>query len=135
MENMEKYQFITEDIKKVVSYIKMNTSKDDYIYVGVKNHDQFVTNYIAIYFLSNRNYTSRYHILNPGVQTTLKVQKEMVNEFKNRPPRLALLLTRFRTEPNLSSIDTKTDILDNYIASNFELKETYGFYEIWMKKL
>lgn len=130
-----KYSVISMDINKVVSYIKKNTSENEYIYVGVKNHDQFVTNYIVIYFLANRNYASRYHSLSPGVQTTLKVQNEMVSEFKKRPPRLIILSTRIRIEPNLSGIDTKVDVLDNYIAKNFELKESYGLFEIWMNKL
>ncbi len=126
---------VREDIRDAVAYIKKNTSKNDYIYVGVKNHDRFNWNEPIIYFLSERDCASRYHVLNPGFHTTSIVQEEMVNEFKNRPPRLALLLTRFQSEANLSSIDTKIDILDNYISSNYELKGTYGFYEIWMKKI
>jgi hypothetical protein len=129
-----KYWDIREDIRDTVAYIKKNTSKNDYIYVGVKNHDKFNFNEVLIYFLSERDCASRYHVLNTGFHTTAKVQEAMVNEFKNRPPMLALLLTRFRNEPNSSSIDTKVDILDNYISSHYELKETFGFYEIWMLK-
>lgn len=128
-----KYSVVQPDIKKVVSYIKKNTSRHDYIYVGVKNHDQFITNYIIIYFLADRNYASKYHILNPGVQTTLQTQQEMVNEFKIRPPRLIVLSTLVRIEANPSGIDTKVDLLDNFIADNFELKETYGIFEVWMQ--
>ena len=128
------YWDIREDIRDTVAYIKKNTSNNDYIYVGVKNHDKFNFNEVIIYFLSERDSASRYHVLNTGYHTTSEVQQGMVNEFKNRPPKLVLLLTRFRNEPNLSSIDTKVDILDNYISSNYELKETYGFYEIWMIK-
>lgn len=123
------------DVKKVALYIKKNTSKDDYIYVGVKNHDQFVFNDIIIYFFADRNYASRYHALNPGVQTTLKVQTKMINEFKKNSPRIIVLGTRTWNEPNPSSIDTRVDLLDNYISTNFELKKTFGVYEIWVKKL
>ncbi len=130
-----KYQYVSGDIKNVVSFINRNTSKDDYIYVGVKNHDKFVFNDILIYFLSERNYASRYHTLNPGVQTTRKVQNEMIAEFKRNRPRLVVLGSRTWNEPNLSGIDTNVDLLDNYISDNFELKKTYGPYEIWMNKL
>jgi len=129
-----KHLSVRSDIRDTVAYIKKNTSKDDYIYVGVKNHDKFNFNEPIIYFLSERDSASRYYVLNTGYHTTSKVQEEMVNEFKKRPPIFALLLTRFRSEANLSSIDTKVDILDNYISSNYELKETYGLYEIWMIK-
>ena len=130
-----KHLSVRSDIRDTVAYIKKNTSKDDYIYVGVKNHDKFNFNEPIIYFLSERDSASRYYVLETGFNTTSEVQEEMVNEFKNRPPRLVLLLTRFRKEPNSSRIDTKLDILDNYISSNYEYKETYGLYEIWMKKI
>lgn len=130
-----KYPFIPSDYKKVVSYIKDNTSRDDYIYVGVKNHDQLVFNDAIFYFLAERNYSTKYHELNPGHTTTLKIQKEMVGELQDKKPRIVVLATRYRTEPNPSSIDTKIDVLDNYIASNFELKETYGLFEIWIRKI
>jgi len=129
-----KYPFIDLDIKKVTSYIKKNTSKDDYIYVGVKNHDQLVFNDAIIYFLAERNCATKYHELDPGHTTTLKIQKEMVEELEDKKPRLVVLATRVRLEPNPSSIDTKVDVLDNYIATNFELKEAYGLLEIWMRK-
>jgi hypothetical protein len=130
-----KYQYVSEDIKNAVSYIKMNTLNDDYIYVGVKNHDRFIFNDLLIYFLADRNYASRYHALNPGVQTTFKVQNEMINEFKKNSPRLIVLGSRTWNELNLSGVDTKVDLLDNYISANFELKKTYGPYEIWMVRL
>jgi hypothetical protein len=129
-----KYWNIREDIRDTVEYIKKNTTKNDYIYVGVKNHDKFNWNEPIIYFLSERDCASRYYVLNTGFQTTAKVQESMVNEFKKRPPRLVALLTRFRQEPNQSIIDSKVNILDNYISSNYELKDTYGYYEIWMEK-
>ncbi len=129
-----KYWHVREDIRDTVAYIKKNTLKNDYIYVGVKNHNKFNFNEPIIYFLSERDSASRYYVLETGFNTRSEVQEEMVNEFKNRPPRLVLLLTRFRNEPNLSRIDSKVEILDNYISSNYEYKKTYGFYEIWMKK-
>lgn len=117
-----------------MQYIKKNTSKDEYIYVGVKNHDQLVFNDPIIYFLAERNCATKYHELNPGHTTTLKIQEEMVDELKDKPVRLVVLATRKRFEPNPSSIDAKIDLLDNYISTHYELKETYGIYEILMKK-
>jgi len=129
-----KYAFISQDIKKVVAYIKRNTSQHDYIYIGVKNHDQFVFNDAIIYFLSERSCATKYHELNPGHTTTFKIQKEMIDELENKPARLVVLATRRRFEPNPSSIDSKIDLLDNYISEHYEHKETYGLYEIWMRK-
>jgi hypothetical protein len=129
-----KYQFISPDYKKAVSYIKKNTSQDDYIYVGVKNHDQLVFNDPIFYFLAERKCATKYHELNPGHTTTLKIQEEMVNELKSKAPRLLVLATRKRIEPNPSGIDTHIDLLDNYIFDNHTVRETYGLFEIWTEK-
>lgn len=126
------YSIISTDLKDAVAYIKNKTLKDDRIYVGVKNHDQFVFNDVVIYFLAERNCATRYHVLNPGVQTTLKVQEEIIHEFRESPPRLIVLVPRSRYEPNLSSVDLKTDLLDKYISTNYKLEKTFGMYEIWM---
>lgn len=128
------YLNINADIKDTVVYIKDNTSKNEKIYVGVKNHDQFVFNDVIIYFLAERNCISRYHVLNPGVHTTLQVQREVIDEFKKQSPRLVVLVPRSGSEPNLSNVDTHIDLLDNYINNNYELIKTFGIYEIWMKR-
>lgn len=129
-----KYQFIPKDYISAVTFIKENTSEDDYIYVGVKNHDQFVFNDSIFYFLAERKCATKYHELNPGHTTTLIIQEEMVNELKSTSTKLVVLAERFRIEPNASGIDTKIDLLDNYIFTNYEFKEKYGLFEIWMKK-
>jgi len=126
---------INADLKDAVTYIRNNTSENENIYVGVKNHDQFVFNDVVIYFLADRNSVTRYHTLNPGVHTTAKIQKELISELKNGSSRLVVLVARSRAEPNLSSVDTQVDLLDNYILNKYELTEKFGIYEIWMKKL
>lgn len=125
-----RYSVIDSDLRDAVLYIKSNTVKDDKIYVGVTNHDQFVFNDVIIYFLAQRNCASRYHVLNPGVHTSAEVQEEVIREFEASPPRLVVLAARLRHEPNLSSIDTKIDLLDNYISTNYALERTFGIYEI-----
>jgi hypothetical protein len=127
-----RYSIISPDLKDTVAYIKNNTAMNEEIYVGVKNHDLFVFNDVIIYFLAERNSATRYHTLNPGVHTTQKTQEEMINEFRNDPPKLIVLAPRSRYEPNLSSVDSKVDILDNYISMHFTLKKIFGMYEIWM---
>ncbi len=130
-----RYSKINSDLKDVVAYITNNTSKNEKIYVGVKNHDKFVFNDVIIYFLVERDSATRYHILNPGVHTTAEVQKIIINEFKNSSLRLVVLSPRSPYEPNLSSVDSGIDLIDNYITANFELIKTFGIYEIWMKKI
>jgi hypothetical protein len=129
-----KYLKINRHLKNAVAYIKNNTSKDEYIYVGVKNHDKLVINFPIVYFLAERNCATKYYGLDPKL--TKAMQEEIINELKERSVRLVVLTTSeyWWFEPNLSSIDSGIDLLDNYIATNFELKETYGLFEIWIKK-
>jgi hypothetical protein len=129
-----KYAFIAQDIKDAVSFIQRNTTIDEYIYVGVKNHDNLVMNDPIFYFLAERNCATKYHELSPGHVTTSKIQNEMVNELKNTNTSLVVLAPRYSNEPNISATDTKIDILDNYISSNFKLRKTFGIYEIWTRK-
>ena len=37
-------------------------------------------------------------------------------------------------EPNESRIDTKVDMLDNFIRAHYTLERRYGSYEAWIKK-
>lgn len=129
-----KYSILAEDTKNTASYLKKNIPADDYIYVGVKNHDQLIFNNAIIYFLAERKCATKYHELNPGQTNTLLIQEEIVDELKSRSIGAIVLTPGWRDEPNLSSRDAKIDVLDNYIADHFELKETFGIYEIWMKK-
>jgi len=128
-----RYLIIDSNLKETVTFIKNNTLENEYIYVGVKNHDQFRFNDPVIYFLAERNCATKYHELDAGVTTTVEAQSEMINELRNNDTPLVVLAVRDRYEPNLSKIDSNVNLLDNYIGSNYELKKTYGIYEIWMK--
>jgi hypothetical protein len=129
-----RYSTIFSDLKDVVPYIKNNTSSEDYIYVGVNNHDRFIMNHPMIYFLAERKCPSRYHELNPGVNNTLKGQRDIVKELEAKPPRMVILAPQWREEPNPSSIDQKINLLDDYISTHYEYKKSFGIYEVWIEK-
>ncbi len=131
-----KHLKISSDLKNAVAYIKSNTPEDSAIYVGVKNHDKLVFNHVAVYFLAERKSATRYHELSSGLTNTLAIQEEMVEELKDNSVKLIVLTPgpAWGDEPNLSSIDDNIDLLDNYITSNFKLREKYGVFEIWIRK-
>jgi len=128
------YANLPKDLQDVILYIYRNTSKNDYLYVGVKNHDQFIIDDVIIYYLSARNYATKYHELHPGITNTLDVQKKMIEELKDTNTKTVILAPRYWREPNLTSVDPKIDLLDNYISQNFILKIKFGIYEVWLKK-
>ncbi len=122
------------DIKHVISFIKQNTSPNEYIYSGLKDHDALLFNNALVYFLSKRRCATRYHEMNPGFTTLPDVQSEMVNELKDKDVRLIVLVSGLWNAPDINKYKQDFDILDNYIRDNFELKESIGMYEMWMKK-
>ena len=123
-----------QDIEGVVSIIQDSTADSEAIYVGVKNHDQFRTNDVIIPFLAGRPYATRYHELHPGVTTTLSVQQEIVKELKTTPARLIVLSSGYQPEPNQTAVDEKLDLLDRYIAENYDLVNQVGGYEVWLSR-
>ena len=123
-----------QDLADVIAFIQGNTAEDEAIYVGVKNHDQFLINDTIIPFLADRPYATRYHELHPGVTTTADVQKEIIQELENVPARLIVLRPGYWVEPNETSIDAGIDLLDRYIAENYRLVHQVGDYELWMSR-
>lgn len=128
------YSRIPEDLEKVVSYIQNITTKDETIYVGVKNHDQFIVNHPIIYYLAARNYPTKFHQHDPGVSNTLSAQKQIIKELEISSTRKLILTKSYWFEPNDTRIDSKIDMLDVHIKRIYELEAEFGRYEVWSKK-
>jgi hypothetical protein len=128
------YSSMAKDLQDLVLYIQKNTTVNEAIYIGVKNHDQFIINDVIIYVLAGRQYATKYHELHPGVTTTSSIQKEIIEELRNSSVRMIVLAPRYWYEPNYTKIDSKIDLLDNYISANYEIIKRYGAYEVWVRK-
>jgi len=128
------YSNMSQDLQDLVLFIQSRTTDNEAIYVGVKNHDRFITNSVIVYFLANRKCATKYHELHPGVATTSNVQKEIIGELKDPSVKLVILRLGFQEEQNDSRIDSKVDLLDSYILTNFEMIRTFGSYEVWSRK-
>ncbi|OGW33585.1 MAG: hypothetical protein A2X59_07835 [Nitrospirae bacterium GWC2_42_7] len=128
------YSSMTNDLRDLVLYIQNNTTENDTIYIGVKNHDQFIISDIVIYFLAGRNYSTKYHELCPGVTNRPEIQREIINEIKKSPTKIVVLSPGYWYEPNYTRFDARTNILDDYISENFELVKRFKEYEVWMNK-
>lgn len=125
---------VPESLRYVVPYIQSNIGEKEAIYVGVMDHDKFISNSVITYYLANRRYATRYHELHPGVTTTVDTQKEIVQELQNNAVRMVILGPDYWDEPNKTRVDLKLDILDNYIATNYYQDKRFGEYEIWVRK-
>ena len=124
------YADVSKDTEELIGYIKGHTVPTDAIYVGVTNHDQFIINDVAVYFLAGRRYATKYHELHPGVSTTSVIQKEIIQELSASSPKLMVLAPRYWYEPNDTVIDSRVDLLDRYIAVHYKMAAKFGPYEI-----
>lgn len=127
------YASLSATMRQTINYIQGQTKTDDYIYIGVKNHDQFLMNEVILYYLSDRRPATRYHELHPGITNQPQVQQEIITELKRTSTKLIVLTPENHTEPNDSSIDNHLDILDNYIQNSYKIVNIYGNYEIWIR--
>ncbi len=128
--NRIKFAHVPNELMQTLLFIKDHTAPADYIFVGVENHDQFILNDTALYFLAARNYGTKYHEFSPGIVTTQPVQEEIVAELKKNNVKLIILAPRHWYEPNQSNIDHKIDILDQYIQNNYTPIKQFGSYQI-----
>ncbi len=115
-----------------VNYIQKVTSKNDKIFVGNARHDRLKINNATFYFLSERQSCTKYHELHPGVATTARVQKRIIEDIKlNKVNYIVLYSERYIPEPNLSGVSSRVFLLDNYIRSNFSIVREFGQYSIF----
>jgi hypothetical protein len=64
------------------------------------------------------------------VSNTAKVQQEIIEHWNRQPPDWIVLRTLTSSEPNGSSSSSGVSLLDDFIASHFEIIERAGEYTI-----
>ncbi len=113
-------QTVTQkEINEVVLFFDENLHKKQYVFVGVKNHDLLYYNDIVLYFLLNESIATQYSELHPGIADTEEGQKKVVNELKSKKDKYIVLSDIVSNENNLSSVDKKIGIVNNFISSNY----------------
>jgi hypothetical protein len=106
------------------------------IFVGCGRHDIVFANEPILYFLAERLPGTRYHALDPGVATTLDVQRRIVDDLIRNRVDYLVLSSMFdgRSEPNLSAVSSNVTHLDRYLRSNYERVRMFGTYvSVWRR--
>ncbi len=123
-----------DNYNQLISFIKTNTSQDEYIYSGNTKHDKFISNDLMLYFLSDRKIPTKYYELHPGLTTTEKIQSQIMNDLIEKNVNYLVLLNQETiNEPNKSSVSSNVFILDEFIRKNYYKTAEFGSYLI-MKK-
>ena len=104
------------------------------IFVAPPRFDRVRVGNPLLYVLADRPNPTRYDVLQPGVVTTARAQREMVRDLRRaRPPVLVRWVDpRARaTEPNGSSHSSGVTILDDYLRATYGRPERFGEYVLY----
>lgn len=108
-------------------YIQEHTKPGDEIYSGASRHDKLFLNDLLLYFLSKRDPATKWYDLNPGVQTTTAIQKQMIHDLDTH--HVVYVIRNFTwdavAEPNDSRFSSGVTILDQYIEANYRTEVSF----------
>ncbi len=127
---------VDADTLATARFVKANSRDDETIFVGTNRHDKIMTNDMGLYFLSERTAVTKWQELHPGVQTTEKVQREIVNEMKHTPPAFVILKStrNDQDEPNASRFSSGVFVLDDYIHAQFIELRRFGSIQVLARR-
>jgi hypothetical protein len=120
--------------RAILTFIQTHAKPGEPIFVGQPEHDRIILNDLLFYFLADRRGATRYQQFDPGLTTRAEVQREMVADLEaKRPPVVVLTPRYFAPEPNRSR-ERGARLLDEYIASHYELRARVGRYQLLLRK-
>ena len=104
-------------------------------WIGCMQHDKIYINDVSLYYILDIELVTKYTEMHPGVVTTEKVQKEIIEELKANDVNTIILCKIDEVkEPNKSSQSSGITLLDDYIKSNFVLHADLEKYQVIIKK-
>lgn len=117
-------------------YIMDNTTKDERIFVGLTRHDKVFINDVSSYFLTQRLPVTKWHHVDPGLQTSADIQTDIAKDLEQKKPRFIWLESTWdnKNEPNDSAKSSGVFILDDYIKQHYQLAKSFGQIAIWQRK-
>jgi hypothetical protein len=113
---------------EAIRFLQERTKDDEAILSGLTRHDKIFVNDVMLYFVANRPPATKWHLFEPGLQTTAAIQNEMVSELERKKPRFIVLESYWDnfTEPNSSAVSSGITVLDAYLRSNYVSAEAFG---------
>ena len=115
--------------------IRSLTAPDEYVYIGLNQHDKIFINDVMLYFLMDRKCPTRYQELHPGLANTEPVQREMIADLEKHKPRYMVTTDKFDgvVEANDSAKSTHVKLLDTYLSKQYYYIKTIGAYMIYKR--
>lgn len=113
---------------EAIRFIRAKTRPNERIFVGLNRHDKIVLNDNLTYFATGRLPATRWSHFDPGLQTRLSVQREMIAEIERQAVRYIVLTSEWEKirEPNDSSRSSGVHLLDDYIRQHYQVLKNFG---------
>jgi hypothetical protein len=124
-----------DDKQTAINFLRTHTTPLDTLYVGVTHHDRIFANDNLTYFATGLLPATKWSEFDPGLQSQLPIQAQMVGDLEaNRPPYIAIdsEFDQIR-EPNTSAQSSGVFLLDNYIAQHYHPVETLPTITIYQR--
>jgi hypothetical protein len=114
--------------KMLAEVLRLKVPPGERIFVGCGRHDKIFINEPIIYFMADRLPGTKYHFLDPGVATTLPVQREIVEGLIHFHVSYVVLSSQFDEvdQPNLSAVSSGVNYLDDYLRSHYAVYRKIG---------
>ncbi len=128
--------FVDPDREAAIRFIVQNTSPDERIFIGLSRHDIVFWNDVSSYFQANRLPATKWHHFDPGLQTSAKIQSEIIDDLERNKPGYIWLESTWEnhSESNESVISSGVTILDEYIRGKYKLDRNFGQISVWRLK-
>ncbi len=125
------------DREAAIRFIVQNTSPDERIFIGLSRHDKIFVNDVSSYFQANRLPATKWHHFDPGLQTSAKIQSEIIDDLERNKPGYIWLESTWEnhSEPNESVISSGVTILDEYIRGKYKLEQSFGQISVWQRRI
>ncbi len=125
--------FVDPDREAAIRLIVRNTSPDERIFIGLTRHDKIFVNDVSSYFQANRLPATKWHHFDPGLQTSSKIQSEIINDLERNKPGYIWLESTWEnhSESNERANSSGITILDEYIRGKYKLDRNFGQISVW----
>jgi len=120
--------YVEGDRANAVRFIQENTAPGERIYVGLTTHDKVFVNDVSAYFMANRLPITKWHHFDPGLQSSEKIQSEIIDDLDKSKPNYIWLESTWNgvNEPNDSALSSGIKMLDGYILQHYLPAQTFG---------
>lgn len=121
---------------EAIAILDRCADQNDTVFLGRGRHDQLVLNDVLSYFLLGRKPATKWYHFDPGLQTSRRIQEEMIADLThNKPEYLWLDSTGDGYyEPNDSRLSSGVTSLDQFIRDRYWPLAQVGVIEIMRRR-